>query len=117
MRQRVVVLGLVAMAAVAVAVVLLTRGGPHAPRTLTPGAGNTETTVDPLAWSPERRAELERRAAAGLGHVIYAKSPGGAIASAARTAGWRPLVDRAARRARLDPDVLEAIVMLESAGR
>jgi hypothetical protein len=117
MRQRVVVLGLVAMAAVAVAVVLLTRGGPHAPRTLTPGAGNTETTVDPLAWSPERRAELERRAAAGLGHVIYAKSPGGAIASAARTAAWRPLVERVARRAKLDPDVLEAIVMLESAGR
>jgi Transglycosylase SLT domain/Family of unknown function (DUF5715) len=116
MRRRVVVLGLMAVAAAALAVVLLTRG-PDVPRTLTPGAGNTETTVDPLAWSSEKRAELERRAAAGLSHVIFAKSPGGASASARRTAGWRPLVDRVARRARLDPDVLEAIVMLESAGR
>src|SRR5215218_7713919 len=117
MRRRVVVLGLVAVAAAALAAVLLARRGPDVPRTLTPGAGNTETTVDPLAWSSEQRAELERRAAAGLSHVIFAQSPGGAIASARRTAGWRRLVDRVARRARLDPDVLEAIVMLESAGR
>src|SRR4051812_31473608 len=117
MRWRVAALGLVAVAAAVVAVVLLSRGGPHVPRTLTPGAGNTERTVDPIAWSARRRPELERRAAAGLSHVIYAKSPGGAIASAARTAAWRPLVERVARRAHADPDVLEAIVMLESAGR
>src|SRR3954470_18146732 len=117
MRWRVAALGLVAVAAAVVAVVLLSRGGPDVPRTLTPGAGNTERTVDPIAWSAKRRPELERRAAAGLSHVIYAKSPGGAIASAARTAAWRPLVERVARRAHADPDVLEAIVMLESAGR
>jgi hypothetical protein len=117
MRRRLVVLGLVVAAAVGLAVVLLASRGPAAPRTLTPGAGNTETTVDPLAWSPKRRPELERRAAAGLAHVIYAKSPGGAVVSAARTATWRPLVERAAKRGGIDPDVLEAIVMLESAGR
>jgi hypothetical protein len=117
MRRRLVVLGLVAAAAVAAVVVLLASRGPDAPRTLTPGAGNTETTVDPLAWSPKRRHELERRAAAGLAHVIYAKSPGGAIVSAARTATWRPLVERAAKRGGIDPDLLEAIVLLESAGR
>jgi len=116
MRWRLAVIGLVAAAAAALAVAALSRG-PDAPRVLTPGAGNTETTVDPLAWSPSHRRALERSAAAGLAHVLYAKSPGGAVASAARTAQWRPLVERVARRAHLDPDVLEGIVLLESAGR
>ena len=118
MRWRLLALGLVVAAAAGLAVVLLAaRGEPDPPRTLTPGAGNTETTVDPIAWSSKRRRELERRAAAGLAHVIYAKSPGGAIVSAARTATWRLQVERAAKRGDIDPDTLEAIVMLESAGR
>src|ERR687885_2839935 len=103
MRRRFAVLGVVAVATVALAAVLLARGGAHVPRTLAPGAGNTETTVDPIAWDPDRSAELERRAAAGLAHVIYAKSPGGVVVSAARTATWRPLVNRVAKRAHLDP--------------
>jgi transglycosylase-like protein with SLT domain/uncharacterized protein DUF5715 len=119
MRRRLVVLGLVVVVAAAagLAVVVLASRGSDVPRTLTPGAGNTETTVDPLAWSSKRRRQLERRAAAGLAHVVYAKSPGGAIVSAARTATWRPQVERAAKRGGIDPDVLEGIVMLESAGR
>src|SRR3954468_13034839 len=118
MRRRSVVLGVLVLATAAVAVGLALRGrGPDVPRTLTPAAGNTSTTVDPIAWDPDRRRELERRAAAGLAHVLYAKSPGGAVVSAARTAHWRRLVERAARTAKLDPDVLEAIVLLESAGR
>src|SRR4051812_29820465 len=117
MRWRLLALGVAVVAAAVIAVVLLSNRGPDVPRTLTPGAGNTETTVDPIAWSPKRRRELERRAAAGLAHVIYAKSPGGAIVSAARTATWRPEVERAAKRGGIDPDVLEAIVLLESAGR
>jgi len=118
MRRWLGVLGPLALAMAALVVVLVQRGGdPDVPRTLTPGAGNTETTVDPLAWDPDKRTELERRAAAGLSHVLYAKSPGGAVLSAVRTARWRPLVERVARGADLDPDVLEGIVMLESAGR
>src|SRR3954468_18144998 len=117
MRWRLLALGVAVAAAGGLAVVLLSNPDPDLPATLTPGAGNTERTVDPIAWSAKRRPELERRAAAGLSHVIYAKSPGGAIASAARTAAWRPLVERVARRAHADPDVLEAIVMLGSAGR
>ena len=117
MRRRLAVVGVVTVAVAVLAVALLARGDPGAPRTLTPGAGNTERTVDPIAWDPDRKRELERRAAAGLAHVLYAKSPGGVVVSAVRTATWRPLVDRVAKRAHLDPDMLEAIVMLESAGR
>lgn len=62
------------------------------------------------------RAGLERRAARGYEHVLYAKVPGGIVASAARTARWRPQVEAAAGDA-VDPDVLEGIVLLESAGR
>ena len=76
-----------------------------------------EPLVDPFAWDPRRAAEFERRAAAGNSHVLYALSPGGAVASAARTARWRPLVERAADAAGVDPDTLEALVFLESAGR
>ncbi|HEX8741807.1 MAG TPA: transglycosylase SLT domain-containing protein [Thermoleophilaceae bacterium] len=73
--------------------------------------------TDPLAFEADRKADFERRAAAGLSHVLYAKSPGGAAASARRTAAWRSQVETAAQAARLDPDLLEAIVLLESAGR
>jgi hypothetical protein len=116
MRRRLAALGLVA-AAVALAVALLFTRGEDPPRTLAPGAGNTETTQDPIAWDPDRREELERRAAAGLAHPLYAKSPGGIEASAARTARWRALIDEVAERNDLDAGMLEAIVLLESAGR
>jgi soluble lytic murein transglycosylase-like protein len=73
--------------------------------------------LEALAYDPERRTELEARAAAGLSHVLYEKSPDGAIASAQRTARFRPIVDRVAAQHDLDPDTLEALVLLESAGR
>src|SRR4051794_15627441 len=117
MRWRLLALGLVIVAAAGLAVVLLSSRGPDAPKTLTPGAGNTETTVDPIAWSPKRRRALERRAAAGLAHVIYAKSPGGAIVSAVRTATWRPQVERAAKRGGGDPRGPEGVGPLEAARR
>jgi soluble lytic murein transglycosylase-like protein len=74
-------------------------------------------SVDPLAWDPSRRERFEARAATGTSHVIYAKSPGGATASARRTAAWREEIEAAADRHGVDPDTLEAIIFLESAGR
>jgi soluble lytic murein transglycosylase-like protein len=102
--------------ATAAAVVLLMRSGDE-PDRLVPGAAPGDGRFDPLAYDSARRADFERRAAAGLAHVLYAKSPGGAVATAARTARWRPLVDRAAAAGGVDPGTLEAIVFLESAGR
>lgn len=72
---------------------------------------------DPFAYESGRREELERRAAAGNSHVIYAKSPGGVIASAARTARYRQAIERVAAEESIDPDLMEAMVLLESAGR
>ena len=61
-------------------------------------------------------ARLERDAAAGLSHVLFTRSPGGAIATAARTARYRGLIERAARGSGFSPSLLEGMVFLESAG-
>jgi soluble lytic murein transglycosylase-like protein len=100
--RRIAAIVLVAVAAAGLAWFLLGEGPP---------AG------DPFAFAPERSQDFVRRAAAGNAHVLYARSPGGAEVSAARTAGWRPLVEDAARRAGVDADTLEGLVFLESAGR
>ena len=72
---------------------------------------------DPFAYDDDRAAEFERRAAAGSAHVLYARSPGGAGATALRVARWRPQIEAAAGEAGVPPDELEALVFLESAGR
>jgi hypothetical protein len=71
----------------------------------------------PFAWSEERSEEFEDRAAVGTSHVLYALSPGGAIATAERVDGFRGEIERAANAHGIDPDRLEAVVYLESAGR
>lgn len=72
---------------------------------------------DPFAWDPAKRADFEQRAALGASRVIYEMSPGGVVASARRTARFRSEIEAAAVRHGIDPDVLEAVVFLESAGR
>jgi len=109
----------VAVAAAIGAVLLLDGDGGQR---LVPGAGALPErdgggAIDPLAYSEAREAQLARAAARGHAHVLYAKSPGGARASAARTARYRPLIDQVARMNGLDAGTLEAIVLLESAGR
>ena len=71
---------------------------------------------DPFAYAEARRAEFERRAAAGYAHVVYAKSPAAwwpprrVAAYPARSSAWPAT-------AASPPRPLEAIVFLESAGR
>jgi len=72
---------------------------------------------DPFAYDPARESDFERRAAAGTAHVLYARSPAGAVATAERVARWRPQVEAAAKAAGVSADQLEALVFLESAGR
>ncbi len=72
---------------------------------------------DPFAYRAGRVADFERQAALGSSHVIFAKSPGGVVASAERTAQWRPQIEAAATEHDVDADMLEAVIFLESAGR
>ena len=114
-RVKSVVAVVLLLGALATAAVLLLRESSE--RALVPGAGTGADHFDPLAFRADRTAGFERRAAAGSSHVLYAKSPGGAAESAVRTAAWRPQVESAAQRFGIDADVLEAMVLLESAGR
>jgi hypothetical protein len=72
---------------------------------------------DPLAFAAGQERGLERAAAQGFSQVLYAKSPGGVMAAAVRVARFRPLIERAVAGTAVDPDLLEAIVFLESSGR
>ena len=87
----------------AVLVVVLDRHHQRSGNALGPSVVGGVPAAKPFAYDADKRSAYERRAAFGLSHVLYAKSPGGVIASAQRTARWRPLVDRVAGRHRLDP--------------
>jgi hypothetical protein len=118
-RRRLTALAVACVVGAVLVVVVLGRGGGGRDddNALGPGVVGGVAAAKPFAYEASQRANYERRAAFGLSHVLYAKSPGGVVASAARTAHYRPIVDQVARRHGLDPDMLEAIVMLESAGR
>ncbi|MEV4422940.1 transglycosylase SLT domain-containing protein [Patulibacter sp. NPDC049589] len=71
-----------------------------------------------LRADPERQAaDLTRRAEAGFANPLYRLVPGGAVASAERVAKYRPLIEQIAKATDEDPNVLEGMVYLESAGR
>ena len=83
-----------------------------------PGGGSDEQGLpDPFAWDPEREDEFVSRAAKGTSHLLYTLSPGGVAESAQRVGRWRPQIEAAAKVADVDPDTLEGLVFLESAGR
>ena len=63
------------------------------------------------------RRTCSKRAAAGTAHLLYTRSPGGVAVTAERVARFRTPVERAAKAAGVNPDRLEALVFLESAGR
>jgi Transglycosylase SLT domain len=111
-RARLFVLVFVAVAAATLAGLAVTgEDSPPSfgPVTLDPGQ------PDPFAYETGREGEFVDRATAGHSHVLYAKSPGGVVATARRVERWRPRIEAAAGD-ELDPNLLEAIVFLESAG-
>ena len=79
--------------------------------------GEGARSGDPVPYDPAARASFEARAAAGNAHVLYSKSPGGAIATAARVAALRPRIDRATAGSGVDPALVEGLVFVESGGR
>ena len=107
-----------ALVLVALVAGLALRGdGPAPGEPLVPGDTEGAPFPDPFAYDPAREDELVRRATAGSSHILYARSPEGAAATAARVARYREPVEDAAREAGVDPDLLEGLVFLESAGR
>jgi hypothetical protein len=101
----------VLLAAVAAGAFLLFRGDEP------PSYSPVNLENDPWVWAPDRQSEFEARAAAGHSHVLYVKSPGGIEATARRVERWRPQIEDAADEAGVDPDIVEGMVLLESAGR
>jgi uncharacterized protein YcbK (DUF882 family) len=60
---------------------------------------------------------LASDAAHGLDRGLFTSSPGGVVATAARVARWHPLIVRASKHSRFSPNLVEALVFVESSGR
>jgi hypothetical protein len=117
-RRRRLVAGACLAVAVVVAVALVVSSGKSGPPPLPlPGIGQPAKSGDPFAYVPDRESDFVARAIAGSDHVLFAKSPGGALATAARVAALRPLIDKAVAGSGFDPSMVEALVFVESAGR
>jgi Family of unknown function (DUF5715)/Transglycosylase SLT domain len=103
-------IGLVIVCAALAGIALL--GGDDGPE-----FGPLQLGDDPFAYESRREDEFTVRATAGHSHVIYEKSPDGVAATARRVAAYRPKVEEVAAGAGVDPDLVEGMVFLESAGR
>lgn len=116
-RRRLRLLGaLAAVSLLAGILVGVLSGGsmPAPPRPQAAAAGSVGRLFD---YVPSRASDYSARASVGNAHPLFAMSPGGAIATAARVARYRPLIDRATAGTGIDPNLLEGLVFVESAGR
>jgi hypothetical protein len=84
---------------------------PMAPTMAPPPSG------DPFVYRPGHDQALIARAIAGEGEALFSASPGGVVTTAARVARLRPLVNAAVAGSDIDPNLLEGLVFVESAGR
>jgi hypothetical protein len=115
-RARLAIAGGVLILLVAVLVSVLSGGG-SLPPLPAPGNSSPAGQRDPFAYDPAQASQFVARATAGEAHVLFTKSPGGAIATAARVAAYRALINSVTAGTGVDPGVLEGIVYVESAGR
>ncbi len=106
----------VVVAVAVLAIVISSRGGGGLPRLPRPGVAHPGGVGDPFAYDPSRAGDFVARATAGEAYVLFAKSPGGVLATATRVAAYRGLIDRVSAGSGIDPNALEGIVFLESAG-
>ncbi|HWF24311.1 MAG TPA: hypothetical protein VG275_02620, partial [Solirubrobacteraceae bacterium] len=113
-RSRLAVAGSAVILVIAIAFAALHSSGP--PPLPLPGLGKPAPPGDPFAYQASREANFVARASAGEANVLFQKSPGGVLATAARVAAYRPLIDAATKGTSVSPNVLEGIVFLESAG-
>jgi hypothetical protein len=100
-----------------VAVIGSSLGGSSLPQPPRPVAASGAGPGQLFGYSTAGAADFTARATAGNAHVLFVKSPGGALATAARVAAFRPLIDRVTAGTGIDPNLLEGLVFVESAGR
>jgi soluble lytic murein transglycosylase-like protein len=117
LQQRRARLALLLGVVLVIAVALISGVGGSLPQPPRPQAAAGAAAGDPFGYVAAREQELIARATAGNAHVLFAKSPGGVVATAARVAAYRPLINRASAGTGIDPSLLEALVFVESAGR
>jgi hypothetical protein len=108
-----IVLAVSALIFVVAIVIAAGRGG--APRLRLP-SGRLTWSATPLGYESGHDAQFVARAVSGSAYVLFAKSPGGVVATATRVAAYRPLINAAVAGSGIDPNLLEGLVFLESAG-
>jgi hypothetical protein len=81
-----------------------------------PGSGRLTWSGDALGYAAAHSGSYVARAVSGSANVLFAKSPGGVVATAARVAAFRPMLDAATAGTGIDPTLLEGLVFVESAG-
>ena len=104
-RRRIRWLLLLVAAVAAIVVGMVLTGGDERPTFS--GGGLDPAAAGPFTWSADREDDLVSRATAGHSHVLYAKSPDGVFATAARVGRWRGRIEDVAADAGVDPDLLE----------
>jgi hypothetical protein len=110
-------LAAVAIIVLAVAILIRSLNGGGLPQPPPAGIAPGAAAGDPFGYHPGRAADDVARATAGNAQPLFVMSPGGALATAARVAAFRPLIDRVTKGTGIDPNMLEALVFVESAGR
>ncbi len=100
-----------------IAIVVEATHGSAPPPLPLPGTGTVPRAGDPFAYIPARERDFIARATSGSAHVLFTKSPGGILATAARVARLRKLIDAATAGTNVEPSLLEGLVFVESAGR
>jgi hypothetical protein len=100
-----------------VAIVVSGLSGGGLPRPPAPTVADSAGPGDPFAYRSGQEANFVARAAAGNARPLFVLSPGGAVATAQRVAGFRRAIDRATAGSGIDPNLAEGLVFLESAGR
>ena len=111
-------LGLLLVAVVVVAVVcVLALSGGGIPAPPAAGVATEAHSTDPFSYATARAADFTARATAGNARPLFSQSPGGALATARRVAAYRPAINRAVQGTGIDPNLLEGLVFVESAGR
>ncbi|MGZ4293931.1 MAG: transglycosylase SLT domain-containing protein, partial [Solirubrobacteraceae bacterium] len=112
-RRLVVALG----ALVVLALIIVSGLGGGLPQPPAPSVADSAGPGDPFAYRSSQEADFVARATAGDARPLFVLSPGGVMATAARVAAFRGRIERATAGSGIDPNLVEGLVFLESAGR